>query len=123
MDRIQREEYPALAGRTRLAVWPELRHSGRAYSQKWEKAQLEPARRCLVRLACFVVQRRVSRQGRISLYDRPYHVGVSLADQEVLVQFSPERLEWIVSDRKDRQVRAIPASTLTRENIVTLLDL
>jgi hypothetical protein len=122
MDRIQREEYPALAGRTRLAVWPELSHSGRAYSRAWERSNwsLEAA---LGRLGCFVVRRRVSRQGRVSLYDRPYHVGVSLADQELLVQFSPLRLEWIVSDRRDRQIRAIPASTLTRKNIVTLLEL
>jgi hypothetical protein len=122
MDRIQREEYPALLGKTRLAVWPELSQSGRAYSQKWEKGNwsLEAV---LGRLGCFVVQRRVSKQGRISLYDRPYHLGVSLADQEVLVQFSPQRVEWIVSDRKDRQIRAIPASTVTRKNIVTLLEL
>jgi hypothetical protein len=122
MDRIQREEYPALGGKTRLAVWPELSHSGRAYSRKWEQSNwsLEAARE---RLGCFVVQRRVSKQGRISLYDRPYHVGVSLADQELLVQFSPLRVEWIVSDRRDRQVRALPATTLTRKNIVTLLQL
>ena len=122
MDRIQREEYPALAGRTRLAVWPELAHSGRAYSQKREKSNwsLEAARE---RLGCFVVQRRVSKQGRVSLYDRPYHVGVSRADQELLVQFSPERSEWIVSDRSDHQVRALPATTVTRKNIATLLEL
>src|SRR6185369_6843965 len=121
-DRIQREEYPALGGKTRLAVWPELRHSGRAYSRKWEKGNwsLEAA---LARLGCFVVHRRVSSQGRISLYDRPYHLGVSLAHQEVLVQFSPQRAEWIVSDRQDCQLRVITATTLTHKNIVTLLDL
>jgi hypothetical protein len=122
MDRIQREEYPALGGKTRLAVWPELSHCGRAYSQKWEKANWSLGA-ALGRLGCFVAQRRVSKQGRLSLYDRPYHVGVSLADQEVLVQFSPERVEWIVSDRKDRQVRVLAASTVTRKNIVTLLEL
>jgi hypothetical protein len=122
MDRIQREEYPALGGKTRLEVWPELPHSGRAYSRKWEEGNWS-LHRALGRLGCFAVQRRVSRQGKISLYDRPYHVGVSQADQEVLVQFSPERLEWIVSDRRDCQIRAIPASTLTHKNIVTLLDL
>jgi hypothetical protein len=111
-----------LGGQTRLAVWPELAHSGRAYSKAWEATHwdLEAA---LERLACFVVPRRVSKQGRVSLYDRPYHVGGSLADQELLVQFSPPRREWIVSDRKDRQVRALPAQTVTRKNIVTLLEL
>ena len=122
MDRIQREVYPALAGKTRLAVWPELSHSGRAYSRKWEKSNWSQ-QAALERLGAFVVQRRVSRQGKISLYDRSYHVGVSRADQEVLVQFSPERVAWIVSDRQDREIRAIPACTLTRKNIVTLLDL
>jgi hypothetical protein len=121
-DRIQREEYPASAGRARLAVWPELAHSRRAYRRRRESASwsLEAA---LARLGCFVVVRRVSRRGKVSLYDRPYHVGVSLADQDLLVQFSPERAEWIVSDSRDRQVRALPATTLTRKNIVTLLEL
>ena len=122
VDQIQREQYPALAGRTRMAVWPELKHSGRAYSRKWEQKNwsLEAA---LGRLECFVVGRRVSRQGRVSLYDRPYTVGMSLADQELRVQFSAERMEWIVSDRRDLQVRTLAASTVTRENIVTLLTL
>jgi hypothetical protein len=122
MDLIQREEYPALAGKTRMEVWPELRHSGRTYSQKWEKDNWD-FNAALLRLECFAVSRRVSKQGRVSLYDRPYGVGMSLADEEVLVQFSAGRMEWIVSDRRDCQVRLIPASTITRENIVTLLDL
>jgi hypothetical protein len=122
MDKIQREEYPALAGKTRMSVWPELRHSGRAYGRKWEGGNWD-LQAALARLSCFVVSRRVSKQGRVSLYDRPYTVGVSLADQEVLVQFSPQRVEWIVSDRRDCQVRAIPACTVTRENITTLLEL
>ena len=122
MDRIQREQYPALAGGARLAVWPELSHSGRAYSRKWEGANWSLGA-APERLGRFVVHRRVSKQGRVSLYDRPYHVGVSLADQGLLVQFSPLRVEWIVSDRKDRQVRALPATTATRKNIVTLLEL
>ena len=122
MDLIQREEYPALAGKTRMEVWPELRHSGRAYSRGGEKGHWD-FRASLARLECFAVRRRVSKQGRVSLYDRPYTVGVSLADQEVLVQFCADRMEWIVSDRRDCQVRLLPASTVTRENIVTLLDL
>jgi hypothetical protein len=121
-DRIQREEYPALAGRPRLGVWPELATGGRRYSRGWEEGNwsLEAA---LARLACFVVSRRVSRQGRISPYDRPYQLGVSRADEEVLVQFAPERLEWVVSDRRDCQIRTLAASTVTRENIVALLKL
>lgn len=122
MDKIQREEYPALAGKTRMEVWPELRHSGRAYSRKWEGGNWD-LQAALARLECFAVSRRVSKQGRVSLYDRPYAVGVSLADEEVLVQFSAERLEWIVSDRRDCQVRMIPACTITQQNICTLLEL
>jgi hypothetical protein len=37
MDVIQREEYPSLQGRSRLAVDPGLKHSGRAYSRQWER--------------------------------------------------------------------------------------
>jgi hypothetical protein len=60
---------------------------------------------------------------QVSRYDRPYQLGISRADEEVLVQFAPERVEWIVSDRHDCQIRTLAASTITRENIVTLLEL
>lgn len=122
MDKIQREEYPALAGRTRLAVWPELAEGGKAYSRAWEEANwgMEAA---LARLGCFVVIRTVSAQGRVSLYDRAYTVGMTQAGRDVLVQFSPEEVEWVVSDRRDCQMRRIRASTVTRENIVNLLQL
>ena len=56
MDRIQREEYPALAGRTRRSVWPELQQGGRRYSRKWEEGNWDLGA-ALVRLACFVVPR------------------------------------------------------------------
>jgi hypothetical protein len=37
MDGIQRQEYPSLHGRSRLEAFPQLNHSGRAYSPAWER--------------------------------------------------------------------------------------
>ena len=37
MDVIQRQEYPSVRGRSRLEAFPQLAHSGRAYTRAWEQ--------------------------------------------------------------------------------------
>src|SRR4051794_34359624 len=43
-DRIQRDEYPALGGRSRRAAYPGLAHSGRPYRRRHEARQWDLAR-------------------------------------------------------------------------------
>jgi transposase InsO family protein len=75
MDQIQREQYPGLGGRCRLEVYPELAHSGRRYTPRWERAEwdFEAAK---AHLAGFAARRLVSRSGKISVYNKNYHVGI-----------------------------------------------
>jgi hypothetical protein len=65
-DRIQREEYPNRAGRSRLEVFPELTHSGRPYTRDEEPTvwDRERARQCL---AQFGVIRTVNGSGGVSV--------------------------------------------------------
>jgi transposase InsO family protein len=122
-ERLYREEYPLPSGLPRWQQWPELRHSGRCYSLRWEKRYWSLSA-ALEHRANYILQRKVSSSGRLSLFDRPYHVGKALAGRVVQVSLDPQRVEWVVRDRLSAaQLRSFPAETLTRRNIVDILKL
>jgi len=118
-DRVQRQEYPALAGRTRLESYPGLLHSGRGYALGWERVgwDLEAALACLARRA---VRRKVSREGKVSLYDRGVMVGREYAGQEVWVRLEATTREWLVSAPAGPELRRRPAVGLDQDDIVNL---
>src|SRR5258706_15885797 len=66
-DGIQRERSPSIEGKSRMAAFPGLAHSGRAYQETDEEQQwrLEPV---LSHLADYEVVRRVDGGGSVSLY-------------------------------------------------------
>jgi transposase InsO family protein len=78
----QRERYPYGKGKSRLEVFPALRHSGRPYKAGWEKSNwsLELA---LAALAEIVEVRQVDQSGHVSLYSRNVYVGRSWAGSAV----------------------------------------
>jgi hypothetical protein len=119
LDRLQREEYPIAAGKSRLQLYPELAHSGRLYNRSWEKEHWELS---LVteKLADYQVPRRVDSKGMISLYNRNRYVGKDHAGKAVWVTFDPQLLAWIVSDDKGKQLRQLPAAEICRERIIAL---
>jgi hypothetical protein len=119
MDVIQREEYPSLAGRSRLAVYPELKHSGRAYSRSWERTHWS-LDLVLTHLVGYVVPRKVDKSGTVSLYNRNHYVGKLHAGKMVFVTLDPLRREWIFSDDNGHQLRAQPAEQISRQRIQTL---
>jgi hypothetical protein len=119
MDALQREHYPACDGRSRLAAYPGLAHSGRRYSAAWERQHWD-LRRALDHLAGFAVPRRVDSAGMASVYDRGYYVGKSRAGQTLWVLLDPRRRSWVFADAAGRQVREVPAEQLTRQRIVAL---
>src|SRR5262249_8848543 len=60
MDRIQRERYPSIEGRSRSQAYPDLAHSKRIYSAAWE-ARHWNAKRVWEQLSEYAVVRRVDR--------------------------------------------------------------
>ena len=120
MDVIQREEYPSLQGRSRLAVYPELKHSGRAYSRRWEHQhwRLDSV---LEHLAGYAVPRQVDSSGSVSVYNTTYYVGKRYTGKRVYVSVDPLRREWLFRDAQGNQVRTQPAEQLCRERIVSLM--
>jgi hypothetical protein len=118
-DRLQRELYPFVGGRSRWEVHPGLRHSGRPYTEAGEPGQWERGR-VLEHLAGYAVKRRVDSTGQVSIYDRNYYVGVLQRGREVYVQFDPQRVEWLFSDRQGQCLRSQPAVQIEAERLRTL---
>jgi hypothetical protein len=119
MDLIQREEYPSLQGRSRLEAYPDLKHSGRVYSRKWERTHwcLELV---LAHLAGYAVPRKVDKSGTVSVYNRNHYVGKLHAGRLVYVMLDPQRIEWLFTDDQGRQLRTQPAEQISRKRIETL---
>lgn len=119
MDRIQREEYPSLQGRSRLEAYPALSHSPRRYSAAWERRHWSLPR-VAEHLAAYAVPRRVDRKGLLSLYNRSCYVGKQHGGKLVYVSFDPLRLEWLFVDDAGTHLRSHPAPELSQERIVKL---
>jgi hypothetical protein len=118
-DRIQRERYPSLAGRSRLETFPALAHSGRPYvaEQESEKWNLQCV---LEHLAGYVLIRRVDSSGTISLYNRSRYVGTLLKGRDVYISLDPIEAAWVYADKSGATIHRQPAKELTADNIRAL---
>ena len=119
MDVIQREEYPSIGGRSRWQAFPQLAHSGRAYTPEWEETPWS-LDRVTAHLAGYAVRRRVDSSGTISLYNRRHYIGVIHKRKLVYAMFDPEAHEWIVADEEGRQLSRQAATWISREAIMSL---
>jgi hypothetical protein len=117
--RIQREAYPALRGRTRLEVFPQLSTPRRAYRRSREAALWDLARvDGFLARGCW--RRRVDCNGRISIYGHGRSVGRAWARQDVVLRFEASSRCWMVSNPAGELIKQIPASELTGEGIMAL---
>lgn len=116
MDMIQREDYPSCAGQSRLAAYPGLVHSGQAYTRQWEETTWDFAAAAAL-LGGYAARRLVSRSGKISVYNRNYHIGILSAKKFVYLMFDPETIEWVVADEEGRQLSRKPAPEISPEAI------
>jgi hypothetical protein len=117
--RIQRESYPAVAGRSRREAFPALGTPRRCYQIENEDAlwHLDRVDRFL---ASGLWRRRVGPSSQIALYARDYWVGRRVMGQDVSVRFDPGDRHWVVCDHRGQELRRRPAEQLTRERIIGL---
>jgi Helix-turn-helix domain len=118
-DRVQRELFPALEGRSRWEAYPALCHSGRGYAGlPWESVcwDYEAALECLARQP---LSRQVDRSGAVSLYDHGHRVGIAYAGQRVRVRLAVATREWVF-ELGEREVGRAPARHLSAEGICQL---
>jgi hypothetical protein len=119
MDRIQREVYPSMHGRSRWDAFPELRHSHRPYSKAWERCHWS-LELVLAHLADYSVVRRVDSKGQVSVYNRNHYVGKRYAGRDVYVVLDPVDREWVFTTREGLQLRRKAADEIAREPILKL---
>jgi len=119
MDRIQREVYPSIEGRSRWQAFPELPHATRSYSKAWEKRAWDVGL-VLAHLADYSVTRRVDRKGQVSVYNRNHYVGKQYSGQGIYVVLDPVDQEWIFTTTEGMQLRRKVAEEITRDRIVNL---
>jgi transposase InsO family protein len=117
--RVQREEYPAVGGQSRLAAHPELAAQPRPYRREEEEAEWQ-----LERVTSYLAQgkwpRYVSERGQISLYGKAYEVGRGHRKQQVWVRFDAETCEWVIEGKEGEPLRRHRAEQITAERICTL---
>jgi hypothetical protein len=118
-DQVQRAEYPAVAGCSRLQAYPALLHSGRGYCRGWEEMVWDLAA-ALAYLEGRCVVRKVGQQGKVSVYDRMVSVGRQWAGEQLTLRFAAAHQEWVFSTAEGVEVRRRPALGLTQEAIVNL---
>lgn len=115
---LQCERYPACAGRSRLAAFPGLAHSGRPYDPAREAAPWD-VRRVWRWLGPRIWTRRVDQVGRISLAGRALGVGKAHARTDVTVRLVVFRgaPRWTVRAADGTLLRHHPAPDLGRARI------
>ena len=116
MDRVQREVYPARCGRSRLAAYPGLKHSGRFYDPARERSTWD-LQKVWDLMGTHRVPRQVDRGGKLSVYNRPYSVGVVWAGRAVWVGFDPVEGQWTFQDEQGHEIRRQLAKELSRESV------
>jgi hypothetical protein len=62
----------------------------------------------------------VSREGKVSVYNRNLYVGVVHGGKQVSVQYDPEQERWLISDTAGRELRTKPAPEISAESIRNL---
>jgi hypothetical protein len=116
MDRVQREAYPSLGGRSRLVVFPQLAHSGRAYAPAREGRDWDLGR-AQAYLAGFTAVRRANGQGQVSVYAHRHSVGTRHRGETVVVYYDPGPGEWVLTDTAGRVLRRPAAVEITSDRI------
>jgi hypothetical protein len=117
--RVQREDYPAVGGQSRVAAYPALQQRARPYTGAREEEQWEVTRVCAF-LAQGLWPRQVSTSRQISLYGQAYRVGKAQPGQPVWVRFEAATREWVVQGGDGTELVRHPAEQITAERIRAL---
>jgi hypothetical protein len=119
LDAIQRGEYPAAGGKTRIEAFPGLAHSGRPYEAAAEEAGWDRGR-VVAHLAGYVAVRRADPSGNVSLSNRNRYVGAMLKGRAVYVTLDPQEVAWVFQGRDGTCYRRQPAEELSAERVRAL---
>lgn len=99
----QRERYRSAHHLTRAAVYPQLYTNPRSYRRQAHEAGWE-----MGKVACYlsryIFQRKVEKQGQVTLFANSYSVGRAYARQTVSIVLDVETLEWVFRDESAMEI-------------------
>lgn len=112
----QRERYQLAQGQSRCQLYPQLSQPQRAYcpqqeAQNWSLAQVRTY------LSQFRFQRKVEKNGRITLFASSYSVGRTYSRRYLEVYFDPDGHEWVICDEAGLPIRRYPAQDICYDTI------
>lgn len=115
----QRERYPVDKGQSRIQKYPDLYANPRGYeaqhdSQLWSRYHVRHY------LRDFSFQRKVEKNGAISLFANSYYVSQKYVKRYVEVHFDDLSDYWIICDEYGEELRRHPAKELNYEIISQL---
>jgi len=116
---IQRAQYPACDGKSRLATYPQLEHNPRVYVIADDET-LWDIKRVWNYVAQFRFTRLVEKIGRITVMMREYSVGRAYRAQHVTVYLQETTGEWVVEDKWGTVIKTFPATQLCYSLIANL---
>lgn len=115
----QRERYRLDNGQTRIQKYPDLYANPRGYKQQ-QDSQLWSRYRVRQYLSGFSFQRKVEKNGRITLFANNYSVGQQYARRYVEVHFDDVTDQWVICDEYGEELRRHPVKALSYELISQL---
>lgn len=116
---IQREQYPSIEGRARVAAFPALANRARYFDVQSEVQQWEIAP-VLAFLAGHRWARKVSRAGQISWYSHNIGIGQKYRNQMITVRFDAKSIEWIIENASGDEIVRYHANGLNSQSICQL---
>lgn len=115
----QRERYRSPKGQTRIQAYPQLYANLRGYDSQ-DDSRLWSLPRVRQYLSGFSFQRKVEKNGRITLFANGYSVGTAYARRYVEVHFDDTTDCWVICDEFGQEVRRHLAKELSYEQISQL---
>lgn len=115
----QRERYRVDKGQTRIQKYPDLYANPRGYepqqdSWMWSRDRVRQY------LSGFSFQRKVEKNGRITLFANEYYLARKYARRHVEVHFDEVTEHWLICDEFGNELRRHPAKELNYELISQL---
>lgn len=114
---IQRSQFKVkrLKNKTRIEVFPQINHNPRVY-----QADSFCLQKAYEQLAKWSFQRRISKNGQFSLYNRVYYLSAKYARQYVSIRFLTRTVEWQIYDSNGQKIKTIKAKNFTKQDVLKL---
>lgn len=100
---------------TRKALYKRLYNN----PKRFEQVEFDPQKAYQL-LAKAVYPRKISANGVITIYDKPFSIGAKHRAKIVFVVFDPKNLQWICLDQYKQIIKVLPDERFNEQNLYNL---